>query len=73
MVRKYEVGNQLTGVSDSADTFEEIKNAREKNIADFIEHLGCFKITVLEQNEDGSWVQSIADENGNPISPVVSG
>ena len=65
--RKYEIGNQLTGISDSADTFEQIKITREKNIADFIEYLGCFKITVLEQNIDGSWVQSLADENGNPI------
>lgn len=72
MARKYEVGNQLTGISDSADTFEEIKSIRAKNIADFIEHLGCFKITILEQNEEGGWVQSIADENGNPIPPVVS-
>lgn len=66
MTRKYEVGNQLTGISDSADTFEEIKKIREKNIAEFLEHIGNFKITVLELNANGSWSQSVADENGDP-------
>jgi len=67
MTRKYQVENQITGIADEADTFEEIKQIREQNIANFVVHTGAFVITILVQNEDGAWVQSVPNENGEPI------
>jgi hypothetical protein len=68
MNRKYEIHNQLTGLLESAQTFEDAiaLQARIKNeYFEDIKHL--FVITVLVQNEDGSWTQSVANENGDPI------
>ncbi len=67
MIRKYQVENQITGIPDEAETFEEIKLIREKNLADLVAHAGIFVITILIQNDDGAWVQSVPDENGDPI------
>lgn len=68
-MRKYEVPNQLTGVSEEVATFEEAValRAQRKNefIADRVDPL--YIITVLVQNEDGTWTQSVADENGDPV------
>jgi hypothetical protein len=72
MNRKYHVENQLKSTPDEASTFEEIKLIREKNIADFLAHLGVFKITVSIENEDGSWTLTAADENGNPVLLTVA-
>jgi hypothetical protein len=36
---------------------------------EIIEESGLFNITVLVQNEDETWTQSLADENGDPIPP----
>jgi hypothetical protein len=74
MIRKYQVENQITGIADEADSFEEIKQIREQNIANFLVHTGAFVITILVQNEDGAWVQSVPDANGDlviPEPPVV--
>ena len=68
MNRKYQVENQLTGISDEAETFDEIKQIRETNIANFLSHTGLFTITILLENEDGSWTQSVPDADGEPIS-----
>jgi hypothetical protein len=67
MRRKYQVENQITGIADEADTFDEIKQIRLQNLDKFALHAGYFVITILEQNEDGAWVQSVPDENGDPI------
>lgn len=68
-MRKYEVPNQLTGVSEEAATFEEAVALRTQLkgqfIADRVDPL--YVITVLVQNEDGSWTQSVADEHGDPV------
>lgn len=67
MSRKYQVENQLTGIPSEANTFDEIKRIREENIKSFVLHIGAFVITVLDQNEEGGWVQTVADENGEPV------
>ena len=67
MNRKYQVENQLTGIANEAETFLEIQQIREKNIADFLDFANLFVITILVENEDGAWVQSVPDENGEPI------
>ena len=68
MVTKYEIHNQLTGLTEEADTYEQavvLQTAiREAYIAS-IETL--FAIAVLVQNEDGSWTISASDANGNPV------
>ena len=68
-MRKYEVPNQITGVSEEVATFEEAvalrAQLRDQFIADRVDPL--YIITVLVQNEDGTWSQSLADENGEPI------
>lgn len=69
-MKKYEIHNQLTGLNEEALTFEDSKVLREKLKKDYIEAVveQLFVITVLVQNEDSSWTQSIADENGNLVA-----
>ena len=68
MTKKYNIHNQLTGLQEEAITFEEAKILQDKIRQDYYKTIeGLFTITVLVQNEDNSWTQSVADENGNPI------
>jgi len=68
MTKKYNIHNQLTGLQEEAITFEEAKILQDKIRQDYYKTIeGLFAITVLVQNEDNSWTQSLADENGNPI------
>lgn len=70
MVKKYEVPNQVTGISEEAATYEEALTLRTRIQQDYLElQKGLFTITVLEQLEDGSWRQGVADENGNMVLP----
>lgn len=66
---KYEIHNQLTGLNEFKEDFEDAKlllqNIREEYIRKLVDPL--FTITVMVQNEDGSWTQSLADENGYPV------
>lgn len=70
MSRKYECHNQLTGQLEQVDTFEEAlvlqQRLREEYILSRVDPL--FRITVLEENSDGSWTQSLSDDQGNPLS-----
>ncbi len=69
---KYEVPNQLTGIPEQAETFEEAKALQARIRAEYMATIeSCFTISVLVQNEDGSWTQSQADENGNPLNLFV--
>lgn len=73
MTRKYEVHNQLTGMLESADTWAEAQVLRDRIRTDYINSIeGIFAISVLTENEDGSWTQSLADANGDPIAPPES-
>ncbi len=68
MTKKYNIHNQLTGLQEEAITFEEAKILQDKIRQEYYKTIeGLFAITVLVQNEDNSWTQSLADENGNPI------
>jgi hypothetical protein len=67
MTRKYEIHNQVTGLLEEAQTFEDALVLQERIKQDFLKfNEALFVITVLTQNEDGSWTQTVADENGNP-------
>jgi hypothetical protein len=68
MTQKYLIHNQLTGLQEEALTFEDAKILQEKIKQSYYETIqGLFTITVMAENSDGSWTQSVADENGNPI------
>ncbi len=68
MTVKYEVHNQLTGIPEQTDTFEEAKLLQTRIRNEYMASIeSCFVISVLIQNEDESWTQSLADENGEPI------
>jgi hypothetical protein len=72
MTQKYTVHNQLTGLQEEAFTFEDAKVLQARIKADYLASIeGVFGITVLVENEDGSWTQSLADENGNPIPLII--
>ena len=65
MERKWLVHNQVTGLQEERDTFDGIKARR----LEIIEESHLFDITVMVKNEDGTWTQSLADENGDLIPP----
>lgn len=68
MTTKYSIHNQTTGLQEEAQTFEDAKILQQRIKNEYLEfNKSLFTITVLVQNEDGSWTQSVADENGNPI------
>lgn len=68
MTQKYSIHNQLTGLQEEAVTFEDAKILQARIKADYLTSIeGLFTITVLVQNEDGSWTQSVSDESGNPV------
>lgn len=67
MTQKYSIHNQLTGLQEEAVTFEDAKILQARIKADYLTSIEeLFTITVLVQNEDGSWTQSVSDESGNP-------
>jgi hypothetical protein len=67
MARKWAIHNQNTGLQEELDSFEAIKARR----LEIIEQSRLFDITVLVQNEDETWTQTLADANGDPVpSPI---
>jgi hypothetical protein len=67
-MRKYQVHNQVTGLSEEAPTFQDALTLQARIKQDFLEfNKSLFNITVLTQNEDGSWTYAASDENGDPI------
>lgn len=70
--KKYMVHNQLTGLSEEALTFSEIFIIQDRIKTEYFATLASlFAITVLVENEDGTWTQSISDANGEPIPKEV--
>ena len=68
MTIKYEVHNQLTGLTEESTSFEEALVLQTRIRNEYMAHIeGCFAISILIQNEDGSWTQASADANGEPI------
>ena len=68
MAKRYEVHNQVTGLLESADTYADALVLQERIKQDYLKfHESLFVISVLVENEDGTWTQSLSDENGDPI------
>jgi hypothetical protein len=66
--KKYQIHNQLTGIAEEANTFADIKVTQSRVRQEYLANLeGIFAITVLVENEDASWTQSLCDENGEPV------
>ena len=63
MAKKWAIYNQTTGLQEESDSFETIKARR----LEIIEESHLFDITVLVQNQDNTWTQSLADNNGDPV------
>jgi hypothetical protein len=63
MAKKWAIHNQTTGLQEERDSFEAIKTRR----LEIMEESGLFNITVLVQNADSTWTQSLADANGDPV------
>lgn len=74
MPKKYEVHNQLTGALEEAQDWAEAQQLRDRLRSEYIARMvdPLFKISVLVQNEDGSWTQSLADDDGEPASPSAA-
>lgn len=69
MTQKYSIHNQTTGLSEEATTFEDALILQKKIQQDWIDfNQSIFTITILVQNEDGTWTQNVADNQGNPVT-----
>tara|TARA_B110000259_G_scaffold169467_1_gene199437 strand:- start:1526 stop:1813 length:288 start_codon:yes stop_codon:yes gene_type:complete len=65
--KKYQIHNQLTGALEEAATFADIRSIQERVKAEYFAALAdLFTISVFVENEDGSWTQTVSDENGEP-------
>jgi len=68
MNKKYSIHNQVTGLAEESVDFESAKELQTKIKNEYLEfNKSLFVISVLVQNEDGTWTQSLSDENGDPI------
>jgi hypothetical protein len=66
--KKYQIHNQITGIAEEANSFADIKVTQSRVREEYLANLeSIFAITVLVENENGSWTQSICDENGEPV------
>lgn len=74
MSKKYEVHNQLTGLLEEAATWSEAQQLRARLRGEYIARMvdPLFPISVLVQNEDGSWTQSLAGDSGEPTTPSIT-
>lgn len=68
-MKKYEVHNQLTGMLEQAASFDEAKQLQSRLLDEYWQSIkdGLFQITVLVENDDGSWTQSLSDDVGEPV------
>lgn len=70
MIKKYVVYDQRTGSNMEASTFEEAVSLQINLINSYMDTLkDAFAITVMVNNEDGSWSYYHHDENGDPVMP----
>jgi hypothetical protein len=68
MNKKYQIHNQLTGHNEVIDTFEQAVVRQAEVRSAYIASIeNSFSITVLVEQEDGSWQLSLSDAEGNPI------
>lgn len=67
-MKKYSIYNQITGNPEEALSYEDALVLQKKIQQDWLDwNKELFTITVLVENLDGSWTQSISDDSGNPI------
>lgn len=65
---EYYIHNQLTGLQEKAQTFEDAKVLQNRIKQEYYATIqGLFTITVMVENPDGSKTQSLCDENGNAV------
>lgn len=69
-MKKYEIHNQLTGLSEEVNTFVEALELQKKIRLEYCDYCHISEITIMLQQEDGSWSQGNCDENGELITPV---
>ena len=68
MIKKYELWDQVLSVTHEAATWEEMQTIVAAAKETWVQHCATmFQPSVLTQNEDGSWKQSLADANGDAI------
>jgi hypothetical protein len=69
MNKKYEVYNPLTGELIEALSFTLAKELSQELRSNYIKENvdPMFNISVLMENEDNTWTQSLSDENGDPV------
>lgn len=69
MAVRYQIPNQVTGISDHADSWDEAQEIRQQNINAYVEHTAgdLFPITILIENTDGTITQRRCDILGNPL------
>jgi hypothetical protein len=74
MFKKYEVNNQLTGVLEEAQNWGDAQQLRDRLRNEYIARMvdPLFPISVLVQNENGTWTQSLADDSGEPIASYLA-
>lgn len=73
-MKKYEIHNQLTGLSEESSTFEGAKILQDRLLNEYVSHVrnSLFRISVLIQNTDGSWTQGVSDDFGEMIPSLDS-
>jgi hypothetical protein len=74
MSKKYEVHNQLTGMLEEVQIWGDAQQLRARLRDEYIARMvdPLFQISVLVQNENGSWTQSLANDDGEPITTPVT-
>ena len=71
-MKKYRIHNQITGLEEEAMTFEDAKVLQDTIRQAYYEYIkDLFAITVLTENEDGSWTQCLSDSQGEPILQTI--
>lgn len=68
MTVKYQVTSQLTGLPYEVEGWDAALVLQKEVRDEYLKTIeGCFTITALITNEDGSITQVNVDENGNPM------
>lgn len=68
MTKKYELWDQVLGVTHEAATWEEMQSVVAAAKETWLQHCASIFIpSVLTQNEDGSWTYAAADANGDAV------
>ena len=66
--KKYEIHDHITGQTIQVDTFDDIKNIQSRLREEWYKSIeSMFRISVLIKNEDDSWTQYLAKDDGEPL------